>query len=97
MEGLHVVAPSDLLARSWGDAVRRSRGERPQRWLAEVTGFDQSTISRIETGKARFPPDMLVSLAVALDEQVDELFRFPAGLVAAERRWREHLRLARAS
>ena len=97
MEGPHVVAPSDFLARSWGDAVRRSRGDRPQRWLAEVTGFDQSTISRIEAGKARFPPDMLLSLALALDEQVDELFLFPAGLVAAERHWRERLRLALAS
>jgi hypothetical protein len=87
-----VVAPSDFLARSWGDAVRRSRGDRPQRWLADATGFDQSTISRIEAGKARFPPGMLLGLAVALDEQVDVLFHFPTGLVAAERHWRAHLR-----
>ena len=93
----NVVAPADFLARSWGDAVRRSRGARPQRWLAEATGFDQSTISRIEAGKARFPPDMLLGLAVALDEQVDQLFVFPTGLVAAERHWRQHLRPALAS
>ena len=97
MRSPRVVAPADFLARSWGDAVRRSRGDRPQRWLAEVTGFDQSTISRIEAGKARFPPDMLLELAVALDEQVDELFVFPTGLVAAERYWRTYLRPQLAS
>jgi transcriptional regulator with XRE-family HTH domain len=54
-------------------------------WLAAVTGYDQTTISRIEAGKARFAPDMMLRLAVALDMQLDELFVFPVGLVDVAR------------
>src|SRR5882724_2362443 len=77
--------PSQLLARNWGDRVRGARGDRPQTWLAEFTGYDQTTISRIEAGKARFTPDMMLALAVALEKQLDELFPYPDGLVDAER------------
>jgi transcriptional regulator with XRE-family HTH domain len=80
---------ADLLLKYWGQSVRKHRGTRSQKWLADQSRCDQTTVSRIERGIYRIGPELMVALSVALDVELDELFPFPPGLMSRARYERE--------
>jgi transcriptional regulator with XRE-family HTH domain len=49
-----------------GDAIRRSLGPRPQRWLATETRLDPSTVSKIINGQQPPSLDQVDAIAKAL-------------------------------
>lgn len=87
----------ELLQEHWGQRVRGERGERSQTWLAEAVGVDQTTISRIERGKYRLTPALMVAIAAVLDLDTGDLFAFPPGLTSREQMEMENRRLRAAA
>ena len=55
-------------------AVRKEKGITQQR-LSEVSGIDQSSISRMENGKQGISLDNLYLIANALEVSIESLFR----------------------
>jgi DNA-binding XRE family transcriptional regulator len=72
-----VPAPEEV-ALAFGRAIRRARGPRTQRWLANRAGVDQATVSRIERGRYRLTVELMVTIAAALDTHPADLYEFPA-------------------
>jgi transcriptional regulator with XRE-family HTH domain len=62
----------DTLVRQRLRGLRSARGWSLEA-LAARTGFNASTISRLETGRRRLALDLLVPIAAALDTTIDEL------------------------
>lgn len=67
----------DEIRSTWGERIRARRGRVTQKQLAERTGLDQGTISRIEQGKASVSDETKVRIAEALDCGVGDLFGWP--------------------
>lgn len=80
---------AELLQLHWGQSVRRHRGTRSQKWLADQVVCDQTTISKIERGVYRIGPELMVALGAALDCELEILFPYPPGLMSRERYERE--------
>lgn len=86
-----------MLQRYWGERVREVRANRSQTWLAAEAHVDQTTISRLERGKYKFSPQLMLDLAVALDMELEQLFRFPPGLASRRQYEREVERRSEAA
>lgn len=68
----------DELLREWGSNLRTRRGSLTQERLAELSGVDQSTISRIEHAKLEGISDTIkLKLAGALCCTIGDLFPYP--------------------
>ena len=82
----HDEIPSEMLARQWGDNVRRRRRDAfvTQGELAKRLRRDQSWVSRVERGQATFTVDAMLALAAAFDTRPAELFPWPAGIETLE-------------
>lgn len=76
--------PFEMMQEGWGENIRRARGAHSQTWLARHVGVDQTTISRLERGRYRVTPELMLALAAVLDKELAVLFPYPRGYVGME-------------
>ena len=68
--------PDDrYLRRVMGQRIRQLRGRRglSQSQLAEVLGYQQAWVSKVESGSVRITPSQLRNLCLVLDVSADSL------------------------
>lgn len=81
--------PSKLLdyQEAWREAILEELGSRTRAWLAEESGLDAATITRILNGTVVPTDTAKWRIAGALGVRVDKLFRYPS--IIPQKTWRE--------
>jgi ribosome-binding protein aMBF1 (putative translation factor) len=80
------LTPAQSVVRSWGTNLRDRRRElkMSQTTLANRIHCDQTTISRLERGEGVWTPEVMLVLAVTLNQRVARLFPWWDGIEALE-------------